>query len=215
MRYLERLPKPAILEQKEMEWVAAFLASTEKKRPDNSKYGHKSIREQLNSMSFHKCFYCECKLKGVPSEIDHYVEVAERRDLAFAWENLFMACTNCNNKIANRIISILDALNPSWHTDAEIEQHLMFHDESITAKNGSTLGLKTIQKFRLDSDLLDRQRSRQLHLFKDVMIAIIQNQIKTGRSTMTNAEIESLRHFAQADQSFSLLFRLLLEKYNI
>jgi hypothetical protein len=91
----------------------------------------------------------------------------------------------------------------------------MFHDESITAKNGSTLGLKTIQKFRLDSDLLDRQRSRQLHLFKDVMIAIIQNQIKTGRSTMTNAEIESLRHFAQADQSFSLLFRLLLEKYNI
>jgi uncharacterized protein (TIGR02646 family) len=103
MRYLERLSKPAILEQKEMEWVAAFLVSPEKKRPDNSKYGHKSIREQLNSMSFHKCFYCECKLKGIPSEIDHYVEVAERRDLAFAWENLFMACTNCNNKIGNSI----------------------------------------------------------------------------------------------------------------
>ncbi|OQX80987.1 MAG: hypothetical protein B6D64_02470 [Bacteroidetes bacterium 4484_276] len=62
MIHINRLPKPDILTRKEKEWTEKFLAS-DKKRPDNSKYGHKEIRTQLNSMSYHKCFYCERKLK--------------------------------------------------------------------------------------------------------------------------------------------------------
>jgi HNH endonuclease len=215
MRHLTRLPKPAILVQKETEWTAAFVAS-DKARPDNSKYGHTQIRECLHNMSFHKCFYCETKLKDAPQQIDHFIEVAERRDLAFAWDNLYSACTNCNlGRPDNRSIPVTTILNPCLESDEEIEKHLMFEDEMITAKVGTQKGLDTIQKFKLDTPLLDRLRSRRLHEFKNVLLQIQRNQNNQARRTMTEDELDALYLFAQPDQSFSLLFRLLLKKYSI
>lgn len=217
MRFLEKLPKPGILERKASEWTDSFLAQPDKKRPDNSKYAHKDIREQLHSMSFHKCFYCERKLGLKESEIDHYKEVADPayRALAFEWENLYLAChNNCNNKIPHKTIPVTDALNPCLHTDNALEQHLTFDRECITSKN-SELGLNTIKKYRLDNPLLDKLRSDKLHQFKDVLLKIQKNQITDGRKNMTTEELDSLKYFAQADQSFSLMFRLLLKKIGL
>lgn len=217
MRFIERLNKPLILEQKEAEWTAVFLENQDKKRPDGSKYGHKQIREQLNTMSFHKCFYCESKLKGVSQEIDHYEEVSETesRKLAYIWTNLYLACTNCNNKVPNKTIAVTDALNPCFHQDSEIEEHLTFTKELITAKNGSVLGLNTIKKFRLNNASLDYLRLQRLQEFYKVSAKIKDRQIKDGGRIMNDAERQSLKFFAQPDQSFSLMFRLLLKKYNI
>jgi hypothetical protein len=88
---------------------------------------------------------------------------------------------------------------------------LTFDRECITSKN-SQLGLSTIKKYRLDSPLLDKLRSDRLHQFKDVLLKIQKNQINDGRKNMTPEEEDSLRFFAQADQSFSVMFRLLLKK---
>ena len=98
MIHLERLNKPSILVQKEQQWKDDYFNSPDKKRPDSSKYAHNEILEQLTSISFHKCFYCERKLKGVSKEVDHYLEVADEngREKAFEWENLFLSCENCN-----------------------------------------------------------------------------------------------------------------------
>jgi hypothetical protein len=156
MIYIKRLPKPAILVQKEAEWTENFLNS-EKKRPDNSKYAHPEIKQQLHTMSFNKCFYCERILKGVPKEIDHYIEVADEkgRELAYNWENLYLACDNCNNKVPHKNIAVTAALNPCKNTNEEIAQHLTFEDEIITTVNHSEIGLNTIQKFRLNSGIFE------------------------------------------------------------
>ncbi|MFP4342947.1 MAG: HNH endonuclease, partial [Cyclobacteriaceae bacterium] len=119
------MPKPGILEEKEETWRESFVNS-DKKRPDNNKYAHLQIRNTLNSMSFYKCFYCERKLKGVAQEIDHFIEVAERRDLAYDWENLYLACDNCNNKLPNRSISVTEVLDPCRDKDEVIQEHLTF-----------------------------------------------------------------------------------------
>lgn len=214
MRYIKRFEKPEILQKKEKEWTEAFLAS-DKTRPDNSKYAHKDIVKILKSMSFHKCFYCETSIKGTYKEIDHYIEVAERKDLAYNWENLYLACSNCNDKIPNKSISVTDTLNPCLHTDTEIEACLSFENETIRAINNTQLGLKTIQKFHLDTESLDALRSKQLHYFKDILIEIKENQIKENRKKLTDKEIESLKTFAQEDSSFSLMFKILLRKYFI
>ncbi len=214
MRHLERLPKPNILTRKEQEWTAKFVES-ENIRPDNSKYGHKDIVADLNSISFHKCFYSEQKLKGIPKEIDHHIEVAERKDLAYDWDNLYLSSTICNNKLPNKTISVDDVLNPFVNSDTEIEEHLTFEDECITAKNGSKLGFDTIKKYRLDSPLLDSIRSRVLHQFKDVLEAIRKNQIQEKGRDMNKNELEALYRFAQPDYSFSLMFRLLLKNHNL
>jgi hypothetical protein len=64
-------------------------------------------------------------------------------------------------------------------SDEEIEKHLMFEDEMITAKVGTQKGLDTIRKFKLDTPLLDRLRSRRLHEFKNVLLQIL--KIKTTK----------------------------------
>ncbi|MEY4905096.1 MAG: hypothetical protein RLZZ292_2911 [Bacteroidota bacterium] len=155
-------------------------------------------------MSFHKCFYCESKLKNIPKEIDHFIEVAERRDLAYQWTNLYLACTNCNDKFPNKKIPVIDVLDSCKDSDEEIQKHLTFEDEFIFAKDNSEKGLKTIQKFRLDTELLDRLRLKQLYWFYRLLHEI--------KEKTKEEQLSLLKAFAQPDKSYSLLFALLLKE---
>lgn len=216
MIYIERLAKPEILVQKQEEWTDKFMKSGNK-RPDNSKYGHKQIRNSLNSMSFHKCFYCERKLTGVSKEIDHFIEVADPngKELAYEWNNLYLACDNCNDKFDNTNIPISEVIDPCSHSDIKIQKHLTFDDECITARNNSDMGLRTIKKFRLDTELLDMLRSKQLSLFYKILHQINVNRINDKGRKMNEDEKECLKKFAQKDHQFSLMFKNLLSKYNL
>ncbi|MFP4092075.1 MAG: HNH endonuclease [Cyclobacteriaceae bacterium] len=211
MRSLHRLPKPGILEEKEETWRESFVNS-DKKRPDNNKYAHLQIRNTLNSMSFYKCFYCERKLKGVAQEIDHFIEVAERRDLAYDWENLYLACDNCNNKLPNRSISVTEVLDPCRDKDEDIQEHLTFEDEIIRGKNGSEKGLATIQKYRLGSEQLDMARLKEIKNFHKLLI-LIQKNIYNEKRSINQIEKEALLSFKNPDRPFSLMFKVLLEKH--
>jgi hypothetical protein len=211
MREIGRLPEPQILVDRKQTWLTKFLNSGNK-RPDSSKYAHVSVKIQLKSMSFHKCFYCESKLKGEPKEVDHHIEVSVNKNLAYDWNNLFLACDNCNNKIPHNIISIHDVLNPCTDSDTFIQEHLTFNKELIEPKNNSHLGLKTIQKYRLDTELLDNRRLKQIQLFSDVLLEIKDKQIKEGRQTITNEEQILIHSFKRIDNPYSLMFKVLIEK---
>jgi len=87
MRHINKGCEPEYLTKHKDKWLEAFLASG-KPRPDSSKYAHPKIKDVLWSASYGKCFYCECSLCGNSKEVDHFIEVAERKDLAFDWNNL-------------------------------------------------------------------------------------------------------------------------------
>jgi uncharacterized protein (TIGR02646 family) len=212
MRHIDRFPEPEILVRKKTEWTNNFLAS-DKRRPDSSKYAHPNIKAYLNSMSYHKCFYCETKLKGIPSEVDHCIEVKVDKNQAFEWGNLYLCCDNCNNKIPHDTISIHAALNPCSDSDDKIREHLTFNDELIVAL--SPLGLQTIQKYRLDTELLDHRRLKQIHNFQKVYLAVKDKQIAEHRDYLTDDERNALHRFKQADYSYSLMFSVLLDKYGL
>jgi hypothetical protein len=215
MRNLSRIEKPAILVKNHDKWTASFIAS-EKERPDNTKYGHAEIRSQLNRISFNKCFYSEVKFVAESEgQIDHYVEVSENKNLAFDWDNLFLSHKDSNQgKPNNLTIPVINTLNPFSHTDEEIEQHLTFEDECITAKSNSVIGLNTIQKYKLDKDIYNTLRSKHLRKFEQILIQILKNQNTEKRDFLTQMELEALHRFAQPDHSFSLMFRTLLKRHN-
>lgn len=214
MRGLTRLPEPQILIDRKANWLADFLASG-KKRPDSSKYAHDTIKTQLNSMSFNKCFYCETKLKGKRKEVDHHIEVSVNKNLSFDWDNLCLSCDSCNNKIPHLTISINDALNPITNTDADIQNNLTFTDELIEPKNNSLLGLNTIQKYRLDSEVLDTRRLKSLKMFLKLIYEISQNQIQEARDTLTVDETNAIHRFKSIDNSYSLMYTVLIDKYGL
>jgi uncharacterized protein (TIGR02646 family) len=214
MRALTRLPEPQILIDKKAQWLTNFLASGNK-RPDSSKYAHDSIKTDLNSMSFHKCFYCESKLKNATKEVDHHIEVSIDRNLAFEWTNLCLSCDNCNSKIPHNTISITNALNPLSDSDITIQQHLTFNKELIEPNHNSPLGLRTIQKYRLDTELLDTRRLRQISIFQDMLIEIKARQILENRQVLTEEEVEIIEGFKRIDNPYSLMFIVLLRKYGL
>ncbi|KGK29177.1 MULTISPECIES: HNH endonuclease [unclassified Cellulophaga] len=214
MRGLQRLPEPQILIDRKVTWLSNFLASG-KKRPDSSKYAHNSIKIQLNSISHNKCFYCETKLKGKRKEVDHHIEVSVDKSFSFQWTNLFLSCDNCNNKIPHSTISINDALNPCANTDIEIKEHITFNDEIIEPRNNSQLGLSTIKKYRLDNELLDTRRLKSLKMFYKLIYEIKNNQVIENRNTLTTEELNAIHKFKMPNNSFSLMFDVLIEKYNL
>jgi uncharacterized protein (TIGR02646 family) len=214
MRGLTRLPEPQILIDRKVNWINDLLVSG-KLRPDSSKYAHLQIKTQLNSMSFNKCFYCETKLKGKTKEIDHHIEVSVNRNLSYDWNNLYLSCDSCNNKVPHSSIAINTALDPCINTDDEIQTHLTFDDELIEPKNNSPFGLTTIQKYRLDSEVLDTRRLKSLKKFLKLFIEIQKNQVQEARNNLTIEEINAINRFKSIDNSYSLMFTALLDKYGL
>lgn len=212
MRAISRLSEPQILVDKKVLWLQKFVTSGNK-RPQSSQYAHNSIRTQLESMSSNKCFYCETKLKGARKEVDHQVEVSINKNLAFEWDNLYLSCDNCNNKLPHSDIAIQDALDPCRNSDDMIREHLTFNSELIQPNNNSILGLSTIKKYRLDRELLDHRRLKQLCNFQKILIEIRNIQQEEGRAYLTNDEINVIHSFKRIDNSFSLMFEIIIDEY--
>lgn len=216
MRHIDRLAIPEILAEKQKEWQDKYsqkLISNPKARPDGPKYGHKSIRDRLNSCSFNKCFYCESKLSGTLREIDHYIEVSIDHNLAYEWNNLYLSCSNCNDKLDHNIIPITEALNPCKDTDEEIQQCITFEDECICSQPDNIKGLKTIQKFRLDSDLLELKRCKWLNKLATKALEIYEKMKEEERTEPTDEERKIISRFKQKDQPYSLMCEIYIKKH--
>ena len=211
MIHVERLPEPEILKKNKEKWTEKFINSS--KPPPNSQYGHKKIRDTLVIMSFDKCYYCEKILKGEIKEIDHYIEVSERKDLAFDWNNLYLSCKLCNCvKSSNKVIPNSETLNPCLDSNDEIMKHLTFEDEQITAVLNSEKGFKTIQKYKLDDEKQDYLRMKKLIKFYKYRDEIKNNMINESRKYFSKEENQFLKLFTQKDQPYSLMFKILLSK---
>lgn len=202
---ITRLAEPRILQEKKVEWTTAFLDDPGKKRPDSSKYAHPEIKQTLRSMSHNKCFYCEAKEAKLT--VDHHIEVAEQRDRAFEWANLYLACCKCQDKEPNRSIPASDCLDPCDPNVAP-EAHLSFQNDHV--KYHSRYGDQTIKKYRLNHPERLLQRRGQLLLFMEVLDRIQQARIDDGGRPMTPPELAELRRFADPDEPFSLMFSCLL-----
>lgn len=216
MRHIDRLPKPQILAEKQDAWQEKFnekRAENPNTRPDSKKYGHPKIREMLNSCSHGKCFYCETIIKDDMQEIDHFKEVALAPELAYTWENLYLSCHKCNDKIAHDAIPVEKVLDPCKDSDEEIKKNITFDDECICARPGSEKGLSTIKKFHLDSDILDLKRCRRLKLLLKEIVQVKDSRNKDMRQDFTDQEKERLLMFTEHNQPYSLMCEIYLRKY--
>lgn len=215
MRHIDRLDEPKILAAKHEEWQKKFNEARKKNpsvRPDAKKYGDDKIREALMGCSYGKCFYCESSLKGESSEIDHFVEVSVKPQLAYTWTNLYLSCHNCNDKKSPIKIPAEDVLDPCIDSDQEIQSHIYFEKECIVSQSGSDKGLKTIQKFKLNSDFLDLKRGKWLRKIWEQAGMIMKQMIVDGRKETTEEERNQLLRYMQADQPYSLMSKIYIKE---
>lgn len=216
MKHIDRLDVPKILAKNQKKWEEAYrkkLATNPKSRPDSSKYAHKDIRGQLMNMSYGKCFYCESQLKDEPKEVDHYIEVTCDKGKAYEWNNLYLACLNCNDKADHNSIPVTDALDPCSDSDETIRENITFDNEIIQAVPGSPKGLATIKKFRLNSELLDRKRGKWLNRIDKDVREILLSMYDENRREMTEEEKNLLLQYLQPTSCYSLMSEIYFKKY--
>ena len=215
MIHIDRLPCPGILANTQEEWQQKYeekLKESPKARPDSSKYAHKDIRKQLWAMSHGKCFYCESPLVDTPKEVDHFIEVAADSSMAYEWRNLYLACQNCNDKLPHGAIPVSEVLDPCRDSDKEIRSNITYEDEVIRAIPGSPKGMKTIEKYRLNTELLDSKRAKWLNKIAKAIIDIQADQIKEGRTCCNEEEARRLQLFMQPDSPYSLMSTIYIGK---
>ena len=213
---IKRLEKPQILKERADEWTQKFLARVQEAkthhrtqpRPNNRQYAHKEIVKTLQAMSFQKCFYCETLLNepGIKQNVDHYIEVSEQPELAFEWENLYLSCVECNEKVPNMTIPCKETIDPC-DTRLNFSEHMTFDDEFIAANNGSELGLLTIQKYQLNRMSLNYARKRALSKYATALISILRKRNSENKKFTETEERELLKKFATQNRPFSAMFR--------
>ena len=101
MRNLTKGVIPNVLDENQDSWTASYIAdksnSTKKFR-----YRHKDIKCALKNETGSKCIYCESKIgHNTPGDVEHKIPSTADENLHFAWDNLTIACTECNRRKSN------------------------------------------------------------------------------------------------------------------
>ena len=99
---VERSAKPSILEEKAEIWLEELQAAPpESKKTIQKRYAEPEVRAALEEMFHDKCAYCESHVSHVTTaHIEHFRPKGkpEFEHLTFEWENLLLACPDCNSK---------------------------------------------------------------------------------------------------------------------
>ncbi len=96
MRNIPKNGPPQLLLDNKASWEAALAA---KPSSDRCKYRYRELKEDLLQETQSKCVYCESKIgHNCPGDIEHKIPVVEKPELRFEWDNLTIACTECNRR---------------------------------------------------------------------------------------------------------------------
>lgn len=133
MRNVNRTPMPGILQRNANRWTEELLNALIEARKSGRKvspsrwrrYDHKEVRLALSRMYGGLCCYCESRIADVAYEhIEHRQPKKQFPQFTFSWDNLNLACPQCNGakgELWDPVNEILDAVR-----DVPITEHLEY-----------------------------------------------------------------------------------------
>jgi len=154
-------------------------------------YAAKSVKNALIKAQHGKCCFCESQVTHVDyGDVEHFRPKGGFRQkesdplsrpgyywLAYAWSNLFLSCTLCNQRYKKNLFPLIDPakrarshhdnvgdeqpllINPS---EDDPEKHIGFREEIAYPVRGSRRGKATIRALGLDRPELEERRRERL-----------------------------------------------------
>ncbi|PEC58439.1 hypothetical protein CN556_24885 [Bacillus wiedmannii] len=148
-------------------------------------YAIPSVLMKLKDEFKDKCYICEYK-NPTTINVEHFVSHQGNHNLKFDWENLFLACSHCNNIKRNHYDNMLNCTK----VEDDVENAIKFHIDPIPFKEVEVSPLVQNEKVFQTVDLL--------------------NKVYNGTTTMKKIESNYIR---QALVEEMLLFFENLTKY--
>ena len=95
------------------------MESLKSEKEKNGSCNTPEVNAALKEMFYGKCYICENK-QITSYQIEHLVPHRENKDLKFDWNNLFLACSHCNNTKLAKYDPIIDC------TQEDVEKLIAF-----------------------------------------------------------------------------------------
>lgn len=148
MRNIEKKPKPQVLEENENNWLTDYKAD-QSNSTKRYRYRDRQIKDVLKDETGFKCVYCESKIgHNTPGDIEHKIPSSKDIDLHFSWENMTIACTECNRRKNDYYQEGAEFLDP--YVD-DVDQLVEHHGPIVYWQAGSTRAEISIRTLELNS----------------------------------------------------------------
>jgi len=147
MRVISKSLKPAILSENEVSWLSDFVddPTNQVKR---TRYRHPDIKAAIRDEAHNKCIYCESKVgHNTPGDVEHLRPSSKNPDLRFRWENLSLACNECNRRKGDYDVPETPFLNPYEH---DVEDRIIHLGPMVSWVNGDQSAEISIRKLKLN-----------------------------------------------------------------
>lgn len=148
MRKLEKTDAPPVLVENATVWTEEFRQDPSN-RTKRFRYRHPEIKAAIRAECSNKCIFCESKLgHNTPGDVEHLTPSSVDPGRHFDWENLSLACTECNRRKGNYYDPTCQFLNP--YSD-KVEDMLRHHGPVVGWAPGATRAEVTVRRLELDS----------------------------------------------------------------
>ena len=149
MRKLEKYPIPEVLEENFEIWTKEFQDDPHN-QTKRLRYRHPDIKSQLRNETGNKCVYCESKVgHNTPGDIEHKIPSSVDRRLHFSWDNLTLACSECNRRKNAYFDPQAPFLDPY---EDKVEELVVHHGPIVGWREGDERAEVTVRTLQLHNE---------------------------------------------------------------
>ncbi len=210
MRKVTKGVEPDILADNKQAWLAAYTAdktnSTKKYR-----YRHPDIKAALVKETHSKCVYCESKIgHNTPGDIEHKIPSSLDETKHFEWNNLTVACTECNRRKNDYYDTDKPFLDPYL---ADIETRIVHQGPIVSWSPGDAVAEVSIKILELNSLARGQLIARKVEHIDHLNNAVA----RLAEADPIVREVIKLRvqEMKEASAEFSGMTSTLCEQYGI
>lgn len=207
MRKIDKLEKPEILEKYGKDWLQAY-----KDDPKNStkkyRYRHSDIKSTLKNETSDKCVYCESKIgHNTPGDIEHKIPSSKDINLHFNWENLTIACTECNRRKNDYYEQGTEFLDP--YKD-EVESLIEHRGPIVYWVTGEARAEISVKILELNSQNRSQLIFRKIEKIEEIQ-NILERKVRETNPALKIVLLKQLKEMANVSSEYSGMVASILE----
>jgi uncharacterized protein (TIGR02646 family) len=212
MRHISKLAEPNVLFTNKDNWLTEYKADktngTKKYR-----YRHSDIKGQLKDETGFKCVYCESKIgHNTPGDVEHIIPSSKNEDMHFEWENMTIACTECNRRKNAHYEQGEEFLNP--YTDNDLEVLIEHFGPIVNWRNGHVRAEITVKILELNKSTRIQLILRKIEKIEDTN-TLIERYIAEQNPTLKKIHKFQLEQMTLVDAEFSGMVKSLITQKGI
>lgn len=199
MRNLVKLPIPQVLADNHDAWLASYL--NDKSNPTNKyRYRQTDIKETLKEETGWKCAYCESKIgHNTPGDVEHKIPSSKAEGLHFDWQNLTVACTECNRR-KNDYYEVGEGFLDPYTED--VESVIEHYGPVLGWANGNERAETTIKTLELDTIVRFSLIARKIEKIEELN-NVIERYVKEKNPDMKYLMKEKIKRMIDRKSEYS------------